>query len=147
MPEVKIHPPDRTILRDGASNTLPQLIQTPSGLAILEIQGTIHTPPAKSSDEMDDDPQIDEAVSIGRLDFPLHTVDNPPADMDWMKRVHLYIGKHQRLTGEVKKLPKALAILRRMPSEQEGSQEDLEIVEIVKYKLVFSQRPEPVGEV
>jgi len=147
MPEVKIHPPDRTILRDGAPNALPQLLQTPSGLAILEIQGTIHAPPAKTSDEMNDDSQFDEAVSIGRLDFPLHSVDNPPADTEWMKRVHLYIGKHQRLTGEVKKLPKALAILRRMPSEQENSQEELEIVEIVKYKLVFSQRPEPVGEV
>jgi len=71
-----------------------------------------------------------------------------------MKRVYLYVGKHQRLTGEVKKLPKAIAVIRKRNGEMgnQGPEEDgevslekLEIVEIVKWKILFSQRPEPVG--
>ena len=63
-----------------------------------------------------------------------------------MKRVYMYVGKHQRMTGEVKKLPKALAILKRKESEQQDAQEELEIVDIAKYKIIFSQRPEPVSQ-
>lgn len=71
------------------------------------------------------------------------------------------MGKHQRLTGEVKKLPQALAVIRKSrvgdggdemvvegvgeeAREGEGRR-DLEVVEIVKYKILFSLRPEPVG--
>ena len=79
-----------------------------------------------------------------------------------MKRVYLYVGKHQRLTGEVKRLPKAIAVIRKRENiatvtmeldgkgnaaEGEGSPaEQLEIVEIVRYKILFSGRPEPVGD-
>lgn len=73
-----------------------------------------------------------------------------------MKTVHLYIGRHQRLTGEVKKLTKPLAVIRRRDMSTETRREDqggdaahgeeLEIVELVYYKLLFSSRPEPVGE-
>lgn len=75
-----------------------------------------------------------------------------------MKRVYLYVGQHQRLTGEVKKLPRAIAVVRRKRTDgsrtsesdganvnSEGVPEELEVAEIIKYKLVFSQRPEPVG--
>lgn len=61
-----------------------------------------------------------------------------------MKRVYLYVGKHQRLTGEVKKLPKAMGIMRKREGVGNGI-EELEIMEIVRHKIVFSQRPEPVG--
>lgn len=68
----------------------------------------------------------------------------------WMKRVYMYVGKHQRLTGEVKKLPRAMAVIRRRtdgvePSREDGEGEELEIVEIIKFKIVFATRPEPVG--
>ena len=90
-----------------------------------------------------------------------------------MKRVYLYVGKHQRLTGEVKILPKAIAVVRRRErgastvtatatdvmeldgqetaaakgeeGEESRSSEQLEIVEIVRYKILFAGRPEPVG--
>jgi chromosome transmission fidelity protein 8 len=62
-----------------------------------------------------------------------------------MKQVYLYVGQHQRLTGEVKKLPKPLAVIRRRGEASEDEvAEELEVVDIVKYKLVFSTRPEPV---
>ncbi|KAI1842915.1 hypothetical protein JX266_010933 [Neoarthrinium moseri] len=147
---VKLYP--RTLgATDLAANPLPQLIQTPSGMALLELQGTINLP------QPDPDAEgLAPEVPIGRITFPDF---NPnaldPSSTSWMKRVHLYVGQHQRLTGEVKKLPRAMAVIRRRqdPSkdvtmqdvEAEDKVADLEIVEIVKYKLIFSQRPEPVG--
>ncbi|ETS73311.1 hypothetical protein PFICI_14916 [Pestalotiopsis fici W106-1] len=144
---IKLHP------RPAAAtsltfNPLPQLIQTPSGLALLELQGTINLP--------ETDPEMEgqaPEIPIGRITFPDY---NPnaldPSNTSWMKRVHLYVGQHQRLTGEVKKLPKAMAIIRRRPGSNETTDsaaedkiEDLEVVEIVKHKLIFSSRPEPVG--
>ena len=63
-----------------------------------------------------------------------------------MKRVHLYVGQHQRLTGEVKKLPNPVAVLRKRDSREVNSEgSELEIAEIVYFKLIFSSRPEPVG--
>jgi chromosome transmission fidelity protein 8 len=68
-------------------------------------------------------------------------------DTSWHKRVYLYVGKHQRLTGEVKKLPKPMAVLRKREAagETDGGESELEIAEIVYYKLLFAHRPEPVG--
>ena len=89
-----------------------------------------------------------------------------------MKRVYLYVGQHQRLQGEVKKLAKPLGIIRRRRKREDDCSEvsvmskaastsesdvrlggehgkddsdELEIVEIIRWKLVFSNRPEPVG--
>lgn len=99
--------------------------------------------------------------------FPLY---NPllhgEEDTKWMKRVYLYVGENQRMVGECKKLGRPFAIVRRRgggasegdaegeegamegvqrPGAGEGDGEELEIVEVVKYKVVFSGRPEPVG--
>lgn len=54
---------------------------------------------------------------------------------------------------EVKKLPKAIAIIRKRNGEGalEGGMdvdvgtEELEVVKIVKYRIIFSTRPESVG--
>ncbi|PQE17399.1 sister chromatid cohesion Ctf8 protein [Rutstroemia sp. NJR-2017a BVV2] len=143
-------------------NPLPKLLQTPSGLALLELQGTINLP---AYDIEEDDTVNDQEhqghmqqTSIGRLIFPEYDAQNPD-NLKWTKRVYLYVGKHQRLTGEVKKLPKAFAVLRKrnttaastddhdatMEGQESGTQDELEIVEIVKWKILFSTRPEPVG--
>jgi chromosome transmission fidelity protein 8 len=141
-----------------ATNPLPALLQTPSGLALLELQGTINLP------GRDDEAlpistdgsriSIAEETPIGCILFPEYDKSDPGSTA-WMKRVYLYVGKHQRLTGEVKKLPKAIAVIRKkaggtiIQREQEevdrGQIDELEIVEIVKYKILFSSRPEPVG--
>jgi chromosome transmission fidelity protein 8 len=162
MSTVQLHPKS-LLFSDKVQNPLPQLLHTPSGLALLEIQGTINLP---SHDELD---SIETGAGstfetsytpIGRLIFP----DYDEADKDskaWMKKVYMYVGKHQRLTGEVKKLPKAIAIIRKrtvgldqgdrnqdvdMDNEEDTRDPDqLEVVEIVKYKIIFSTRPEPVG--
>ena len=150
-----------------SSDPLPSLIRTPSGLAVLEIQGTVHTSSASIQDaglsssvtESLQEPASHE-IPLGRIVFPNY---NPSLlgeeDQSWMKRVYLYVGQHQRLTGEVKKLTKPVAVLkkreRRLQTEEgpgiEGHEvsqtmEELEMVEVVKFKLLFAGRPEPVGE-
>lgn len=74
-----------------------------------------------------------------------------------MKRVYLYVGRYQRMTGEVKELGNPIAVIQRrrgagmdvdVGHAAEGVAEDeLEIVEIVRYKLLFKSRPEPVNDV
>lgn len=134
-------------------NPFPDLIQTPSGLALLELQGTMNLP---EPDGNDAETGSARHPRIGRITFPdYHPQTQDPSSTAWMKRVHLYVGQHQRLTGEVKRLPKALAVIRRKFTSSERDEtaghspstgeDELEIVEIVKFKLVFSNRPEPVG--
>ncbi|KAI8164321.1 hypothetical protein KHU50_007327 [Colletotrichum sp. SAR 10_65] len=142
MSEVKIYPPKKG--SPGSDNPLPQTIKTPSGLALLEMQGTINLPHFNADGEGD---KTAPEVPVGRIVFP----EYQPGDDStaWMKRVFLYVGQHQRLSGEVKKLPKAMAIVRRKGQAKTDAngetEEELEIAEIVKYKIMFGQRPEPVG--
>ncbi|KAI4162110.1 MAG: hypothetical protein LQ342_004280 [Letrouitia transgressa] len=73
------------------------------------------------------------SVPLGRLVFP----DYDPTDLSgaWMKCVHLYVGRHQRMTGEVKKLPNPMAVLRRVVGNAaDNENEELEIAEIIYYK-------------
>ncbi|KAF2489376.1 hypothetical protein BU16DRAFT_544765 [Lophium mytilinum] len=139
MPSVPLHLPGANSSTLPAPNPLPTLLQTPSGLALLELQGTIHAPTAEESV-----PSADKSLAeIGKLVFPLYSELTGQEDTKWMKRVYLYVGKHQRMTGEVKKLGKPLGVLARRKAEDDG--EELEILEVVRYKIVFSSRPEPVG--
>ncbi|KAL8760955.1 MAG: hypothetical protein Q9184_002874 [Pyrenodesmia sp. 2 TL-2023] len=127
-------------------NPLPHLIQTPSGLAILEIQGTINfATPLPNYGAADNADSSSSSTAIGKIAFPDYREDDPTQGTSWMKRVHLYVGRHQRLTGEAKKLPSPLAVIRRKNSTLDVTDE-VEIAEIVYYKLLFSSRPEPVGD-
>jgi chromosome transmission fidelity protein 8 len=150
MPSIPLHLPSRTTTPSHAENPLPQLLHTPSGLALLEIQGTIHFPQPTSAS--------DPSTQVGKLVFPYYNPDiNDPSDTKWMKRVYMYIGKGQRMTGECKKLGKPIAVVRKRERDVEmggveevegdGKEEELEIVEVVRYKIVFSARPEPISGV
>ncbi|KAJ9614634.1 hypothetical protein H2200_002771 [Cladophialophora chaetospira] len=151
MPAIELCTPAPQ-LPSPSPNLLPSLLQTPSGLALVEIQGTIHGPFQNPSTE--DTNQASAVHRIGRLEFPLYSPQAANDDGRWMKKVYLYVGKYQRLTGEVKKLAKPLAVIRKMePANEEmngGTHRDgdeaLEILGIVKFKVLFSGRPEPVGE-
>ncbi|KAK4991294.1 hypothetical protein LTR50_001878 [Elasticomyces elasticus] len=170
MPSIPLHPPPLAPLNPTPS-PLPQLLHTPSGLAIIEIQGTINlTAPSSSSTDVaeaadadadaDAETRTQTQTPVGRLVFPLYRHDAPEMDHGWTKRVYLYVGKHQRMTGEVKKLLRPLAVVGRreggagavrsdwsgeVMQEEPGTGEELEIVEIVKWKILFANRPEPVG--
>jgi len=150
MENITLTPVRRHNRRDTSTNPLPQLLQTPSGLALLEMQGTINLPEHDDEDTISTGDVKSQETPIGRLVFPDYDPQAPVGDNGWMKRVYLYVGKHQRMTGEVKKLPKALAVIRKVKRQDgvmdEGEvDEKLEMVEIVKFKILFSIRPEPVG--
>lgn len=156
MPDVLLYPSSLNPPSKDIKNPLPQLLQTPSGLALLELQGTINLPVLNEADISTNGSSASQETTIGRLVFPEYDPQDTSSST-WMKRVYMYVGKHQRLTGEVKKLPKALAVIRKRRKESADTMEldeehgnrvdELEVVEIVKYKILFSTRPEPVGAV
>ncbi|KAF2281443.1 uncharacterized protein EI97DRAFT_29443 [Westerdykella ornata] len=162
------------------TNPLPSILHTPSGLALLELQGTIRFPapehgPSTSSPPSNPSSSTPLAPStsstlVGKLVFPLYNPDvNGENDTKWMKRVYFYVGENQRLQGEVRRLAKPFAVIRKVEGregvgEVEGKgdvlmgdgdadgekevvevRDELEIVEIVRFKIVFSSRPEPVS--
>lgn len=146
MPAVKINVnPD--LANVNPKNPLPQLLHTPAGLAIIEIQGTIHAPFADAAGP--------DGVQVGKLEFPLYNSgDNKEGA--WMKKVYLYIGQYQRLTGDIKKLTKPMAVLAKRDygdklvhasgtTNAAAETEELDMLAIVRYKVLFSSRPEPVG--
>ncbi|PYH45237.1 Ctf8 family protein [Aspergillus saccharolyticus JOP 1030-1] len=157
MPAITLHPhASRSPSR--VANPLPQLLQTPSGLALLELQGTINIPShdeastsAEPADSRSQEPSVFE-TPIGKLMFPDYSPQGPADDTTWMRRVYLYVGRYQRITGEVKKLPKPLAIVQRRSTQvpARGSArndvDELEVVEVVRYKIYFKNRPEPVND-
>lgn len=169
MPTIPLHPPSKstTLNPNTHDNPLPVLLQTPSGLAILELQGTINFPTTTPNDDNNDtdmmttydDSSAEETntkkkiieTELGKIMFPDYSEFMDPDSTKWMKRVYLYAGRYQRMTGEVKKLAKPLAVVRRrerstMEENRAGEEGDeLEIVEVIKYKIIFASRPEPVG--
>lgn len=167
MPSIPLHPPRKSLNPNTHNNPLPALLQTPSGLAILELQGTINFPTSTPDDDNDSDMNTQDDPSeqgtktkiieteLGKIMFPDYSEFMDPDSTKWMKRVYLYAGRYQRMTGEVKKLAKPLAVVRRRErsATERGDgngyggegQDELEIVEVVKYKILFASRPEPVG--
>ncbi|KAF2639309.1 hypothetical protein P280DRAFT_527890 [Massarina eburnea CBS 473.64] len=164
MPSVPLHIAPSTTTNTSAAtstNALPPLLHTPTGLALLEIQGTINFPISTLASET--------STLVGKLVFPLYNpAINGEDDTKWMKRVYFYVGRNQRMTGEVKKLGMPFAVVGRKGwrgdegrgggvdvemggveggdrEEGRGDEDELEIVEVVRYKVVFSARPEPVG--
>jgi len=137
MPTVDVWPAG-TVVPPAIASPLPPLLQTPFGLAIVEIQGTLNI----------SQPSADPIQDIGRLVFPNIPAGTVPnlEDTKWTKKVLLYIGKNQRLTGEAKKLPKPLAVIRRKEraegDDSSSTGDELEIMDIVRYKLFFGARPE-----
>ncbi|KAF2741089.1 hypothetical protein EJ04DRAFT_507508 [Polyplosphaeria fusca] len=145
MPSIPLHIATPPV--NAPENPLPSLLQTPSGFAIVELQGTINFPTPE--------PNPSSSVEVGKVVFPLYNPQlNEPGDTKWMKRVYFYVGQNQRMTGEVKKLAKPFAVIKKREGgyvdmggmqKGEGTTEELEIVDVVRYKIMFSTRPEPVG--
>ncbi|EME49047.1 hypothetical protein DOTSEDRAFT_49381 [Dothistroma septosporum NZE10] len=140
MPSVSLLPPAAERASNGMSNPLPAVLQTPSGLAMVELQGSVLVENAGAGEEL----------QLGNLVFP-PAEDDEDNNGDWDgKRVFLFVGKHQRMAGEVKKLTKPVAVLRRRPVAADANPstpgaEEVEIAEVIYRKILFAQRPEPVG--
>ncbi|KAL9592020.1 MAG: hypothetical protein Q9179_007141, partial [Wetmoreana sp. 5 TL-2023] len=104
--------------------------------------------PSLSDEAPDSSDASLSATTVGRIVFPDYDPDDVTESTSWMKRVHLYVGRHQHLTGELRKLPNPLAVIRRRPQASRNAStpsetEQLEIAEVIYYKLLFSSRPEP----
>ncbi|KAJ5815515.1 hypothetical protein N7474_007292 [Penicillium riverlandense] len=164
MPSIRLHPRPSAPSPNNPKtpthsihNPLPPLLQTPTGLALLELQGTINLPtfPDSNSDSQDDassplGPESESSSSfetpVGKLMFPNYRAHTAPDDTKWMKRAYLYVGRYQRMTGEVKKLPRPIAVVQKRTGTG-VDQDELEVVEVVRFKIVFQSRPEPVNDV
>lgn len=132
---------------------LPNILKTPSGLVLIEIQGSIHIGNRTLSsavglglqNENEYDINIqpsstsDETDLIGKFDF---------SDLEkGGNSVTLVVDQHQRLRGKLEKLKKPLAILRIDEQNGEGTAKSpvmIPVVDIVSQKLIFSSRPEPI---
>ncbi|KAF2749057.1 hypothetical protein M011DRAFT_518195 [Sporormia fimetaria CBS 119925] len=151
MPAVPLRVTKPSPSTPATENPLPPLLHTPSGLALLDLQGTIHFPPPEST-------STSSSSLVGKLAFPFYNPElNGESDTKWMKRVYLYVGENQRLNGEVKKLPKPFAVIRKkgsgegrgddggedvsMGGTEQGEVEELEIVEIVKDATSTTHKP------
>ncbi|KAI5787626.1 putative sister chromatid cohesion protein Ctf8 [Peziza echinospora] len=139
-------------------NPLPQFLHTPNGLAILELQGKINfeLPPPSSTDSDPHNPEHTTlTLPIGHLSFPHDAFALPPAGPEKDAKgktkavvAYLYVGRYQRLRGEVKKLAKPWGVLVRRDGGGGGGGEEggeaVEVVGVVRWRIVFSMRPEPV---
>lgn len=116
------------------------VISTPLGLSIVEIQGELNLPTnppsltTTNTEYLSQFIKVDEiydAVKCGQLEFdPLDTT-----------KVTLYIAKSQRLIGKIVNLDPPLGILKvPMGDGQDG----MEIVDVVTKKMIFTQRPLPI---
>lgn len=143
MPAVSLQAP--TLAADEhCRSPLPSLLQTPLGLAIIEIQGSLNLPASVTEPSADD--QQPASTQIGRLVFPLlETAGDAAGSKEgaWMKKAYLYVGQNQRLVGEVRRLKRALGVVRRQDApEHDARQDSLQIVDVVKWKVFFGGRPE-----
>ncbi|KAK9473920.1 Ctf8-domain-containing protein [Dipodascopsis tothii] len=105
---------------------LPEVLQTPTGLALLEIQGTVHLPPG-------DEGMVHE---IGTLSFAEKTA--------W-----LWVGNRQRMEGKIVELKPPLGIMRRAETDTADAEDGstgtaVEIIDVIRHKVVFKTRPEPM---
>ncbi|EMG46409.1 CTF8 Chromosome transmission fidelity protein 8 [Candida maltosa Xu316] len=143
MPSIKI---DTSLSKEILTSPSPNLFFTPYGLTLLEIQGELNLPTEypKGTPQTNEDHEylsnfitvddIHHAVKFGNLVF----------DEKDESKVTLFIGKSQRLLGDIVKLNTPLAVLRVPVNRHDEGEEDVKLVDIVKAKLIFKQRPLPI---
>ncbi|CAK7893807.1 chromosome transmission fidelity protein 8 [[Candida] anglica] len=132
MPCVDI---DCSSVGSTATEKPPNVISTPLGLAIVEIQGELNLPQTQPSRDANPEylanfatvDDIYTAVRFGSLELD-------PKDEE---KAVVYIGKSQRLMGKLVNLDTPLGVLRL------GSK-DIKMVDIIYKKLIFKDRPLPI---
>ncbi|CAI5759764.1 unnamed protein product [Candida verbasci] len=114
------------------------IITTPYGLTLLEIQGELNLPDkvVENNENFIKVDEIYDAVKFGNLVF----------DQKETNKVILFIGNSQRLLGTIEKLNTPLGVLK-IPVKNDDNmeiEEDIKMIDIVKHKLIFKQRPLPI---
>lgn len=105
------------------------VISTPFGLVVIEIQGELNIPSTTHSHESIKLLDINHAIKFGKLFIE----DN--------NSLTLYIGNSQRLLGTIETLKTPLGVLK-IPLDSD--QTTIDMVDVVKKKLVFRDRPLPI---
>ncbi|CAN6674913.1 hypothetical protein TRVA0_072S00122 [Trichomonascus vanleenenianus] len=152
MPTAVIEKADDYGSIDQVPNRFPEVLHTPSGIALVEIQGIINVNDkpllgseldlAKFEGYQSDDDDITPGVirkHLGQFDFSKFDKGE----------VTLEVGDNQILRGKVAKLRTPLAVLEMSSSTASSSQDQnanttIPIVEIIRHKITFSLRPEPL---
>ncbi|MCJ1330810.1 hypothetical protein MMC10_007497 [Thelotrema lepadinum] len=175
MPSITLHPPAST-RSSSVPSPLPPLLHTPLGFAILELQGTINIPDHESGAGStrigklvfpDYDPERDadrEGIwmkkvwlyvghqrmlgEVRKLSRPLGVVGRKGALGESAKGVEGE-GKGNsvgEIVGNNMDLDQGNENESGIEKKRRGEVEELEILELVRWKIVFSSRPEPFGE-
>lgn len=119
-------------------NEVDQIISTPFGLVVVEIQGVLNLPkhvPAELNENYIKIDDISYAIKFGKLEI----------DERDHNKITLYIGNSQRLIGTLEKLKTPLGVLK-IPVDQTDQVKDksMEMIDIVEKKLTFKERPLPI---
>lgn len=107
---------------------------TPLGITMLEIQGDLELPKDFTSLAQGDsqhEGRFSEQDGQNIIRFGLLQLDG--------ERATLFVGKKQRLLGKVTKLDVPVGIMHFNSSDNK-----VELVDVVKYKIIFKDRPLPI---
>lgn len=122
----------------------PSLVETPMGLAMIEIQGELNMPNEK--------PQglsLEEDKLFKKYNLPPFLSNEEPIDVVKIGRVEieedfnkvtLFISTTQRLVGKIVKLDPPLALLKLAKSDNQPC----EMMDLITSKMIFSSRPLPI---
>ncbi|KAA8898321.1 hypothetical protein TRICI_006582 [Trichomonascus ciferrii] len=155
------------------NGAIPGTINTPSGVFLVEIQGTVQVGKRplisgdleltlKDDDDEGENGAIEEnPVPVGAVERQLGYFDFSTTDEN--NEVTLVIGKHQRLRGKISKMNPPMALIelekgeeepqrttwasqsqRYQPGHDESAELEIPVLEIITHKIVFDSRPEPV---
>ena len=121
-----------------AGSVTDNVISTPFGLVLLEIQGELNLPREVPKDNLQDFISVDSihhAVKFGRLQL----------DEKDPKKLTLFVGNSQRLIGDLVKLNPPLAVLK-VPIDKTDLIKDksIDMIDIIEKKLIFKERPLPI---
>ena len=161
MPTATIDCSSAQDILNNTSTNDNDLIFTPYGLMLLEIQGELNLPnefPQGQPKTDEDHKYLNNFITINEIQHAVK-FGNLVFDEKDNSKVTLYIGKSQRLLGNVVKLSTPLAVLR-IPLKNEDEmmvdsnndnvnkfkqeEELIKLVDIVKAKVIFKQRPLPI---
>lgn len=140
MPSVDL---DYSAVKPILNNTVAgdDIITTPFGLTILELQGVLNLPKEAANND-NNAIKVEgtyDAVKFGKLHF----------DENNKSKVTLYIGNSQRLEGSIESLNPPLGVLKiPTPANSENADNEqngpVSMIDIIKHKLVFRHRPLPI---
>ncbi|ABN67722.2 predicted protein [Scheffersomyces stipitis CBS 6054] len=134
-------------------NTPDDVISTPFGLSLIEIQGELNLPHEAPINVQKNDTNAEYIRNFVTVDEIKHAVNFGQLQLDEKdpSKVTLFIGKSQRLLGSIVELDLPLGVMK-IPLNQDTSpengnekqKEDIQIVDIVRKKMIFKQRPLPI---